>query len=55
MSKRYSETVDQAALTAVMDLGLARSADSFDKLVRDLARLLNVSVPGPPGGNQRPK
>lgn len=42
MSNGYSETVDQPALTAVFDLGAARTTASFDKLVRDLARLLGV-------------
>lgn len=39
--KSYRPTVDQAALTAVFDLALARSnAPSFDKLCREVERLL---------------
>jgi len=37
----YREAVDQAALTAVFDLQMARSADSFDKLCRDFRELLS--------------
>lgn len=41
----YSPTTDQAALTAVMDLHMARrNAPSFDKLWRDVARLMQASV-----------
>jgi len=41
MSARYSGTIDQPALAATMDLALARErSPSFDKLVRDLERLL---------------
>jgi hypothetical protein len=36
----YQETVDQPALTAVFGLEEARAAPSFDKLCRDLCRLL---------------
>ena len=36
----YRETVDQTALTAIFDLQEARAAPSFDKLCRDLERLL---------------
>ncbi len=36
----YQETVDQPALTAVLGLEEARAAPSFDKLCRDLCRLL---------------
>jgi len=43
----YSETVDQVALTALLDLGEARAAPSFDKLCRDLCRLL-ASMPQDP-------
>lgn len=42
----YSPTIDQAKLAAKMDLEQARAAPSFDKLVRELARigqLLNPS------------
>lgn len=41
----YSPTVDQPALTAAMDLDLARSGSpSFAKLWRDLERLLEASA-----------
>jgi hypothetical protein len=45
MPKGYSEGLDQPALTAVLDLKLARRVDSFDKLVRDVARLLGRIAP----------
>jgi len=38
--QRYVETLDQPALAAVLDLGTARRAASFDKLWRDVAGLL---------------
>lgn len=39
-SRRYRETRDQPALTALFDLEQARQADSFDKCYRDIVRLL---------------
>jgi hypothetical protein len=36
----YSETVDQPALSEAIDVARVRKAASFDKLVRDLGRLL---------------
>lgn len=36
----YVETLDQAALTACLDLDLTRRSDSFDKCYRELTRLL---------------
>ncbi len=36
----YTETEDQAALTAVFDMTAARRADSFDKCYRDLETIL---------------
>jgi hypothetical protein len=45
MPRGYSPTTDQPALTGLFDLGLARSSPSFDKLVRELTRLL---LPGTP-------
>ncbi|MEV0728316.1 DUF4276 family protein [Polymorphospora sp. NPDC050346] len=42
--RSYKPSVDQAALTAKFDLGMAREhASSFDKLWRDMARLLSDS------------
>lgn len=41
--KSYRETLDQPALTAVFDLGMARHAESFQKLCRDLQSLLLLS------------
>jgi hypothetical protein len=41
----YSETLDQPALTHAMSLELARSADSFDKMIREVARLLRRTAP----------
>lgn len=41
---KYSETVDQARMTATMDLTRCRlRCPSFDKLCRDLERLLSLS------------
>jgi len=37
---RYSPTVDQPALAAIFDLRQARAAPSFDKLWREMERLL---------------
>ena len=37
--KKYSETLDQAALTTLFDLDSARSADSFDKCYREIETL----------------
>jgi hypothetical protein len=45
MTSGYSETLDQPAFAAAMDLHAARRADSFDKLVRDVGRLLGVDYP----------
>lgn len=45
MPRGYSPTADQPALTGLFDLELARSSPSFDKLVRELTRLL---LPGAP-------
>ena len=39
---RYSETSDQAALTAVFDMTAARRADSFDKCYREIYQMLSV-------------
>lgn len=36
----YSPTLDQPALTAQFDIEVARRADSFDKCVREIRRLL---------------
>jgi len=40
MPRGYSPTADQPALTDLFDLELARRSPSFDKLVRELTRLL---------------
>jgi hypothetical protein len=45
MTSGYSETLDQPAFAAALDLASARQSDSFDKLVRDLSALLGVSAP----------
>jgi hypothetical protein len=44
--RSYSPTIDQPALAAVMDIDAARSAPSFDKLYRDVTRLLETATPG---------
>lgn len=41
----YSETVDQPALAAAMSLEEARATASFDKLWRDLVRILSATGP----------
>lgn len=42
MARGYSETVDQPALSALVDLDMAQSRSrSFDKLVRSVAALLS--------------
>jgi hypothetical protein len=39
----YKETVDQAPLTSVFDLKMAREhSDSFDKFYREVSRLLGI-------------
>lgn len=43
MPRGYSPTLDQPALTAVFDLEQARTAGSFDKLIRELTKLLTTS------------
>lgn len=50
----YSATVDQERLSAVLDIAAARKADSFDKLVRDVCRLLDLPVPPRPTDASRP-
>jgi len=40
MPRGYSPTTDQPGLTGLFDLALARNLPSFDKLVRELTRLL---------------
>lgn len=45
MQRGYSETLEQPKLTAVVDLDDARSAPSFDKLVRDVCALLGCEPP----------
>lgn len=42
--RRYSQTIDQAALAAGMDLAAARACRSFDRLCREIERLIR-----PPG------
>lgn len=49
----YSPTTDQPALAAAMDLTMARAnADSFDKLWRDVERLMSTSGPEPTAGGR---
>lgn len=40
--QKYSEKLDQPALTALFDLDQARRADSFDKFYREIAALLAI-------------
>jgi hypothetical protein len=44
--RRYSETVDQQVMARQCDLDLARRASSFDKLWREVDRILGLAVPG---------
>lgn len=48
----YQETLDQVALAAQLSLDEARSAASFDKLVRDVLRLVDALCP--PGAGTAP-
>lgn len=48
MANGYVETIDQAKLTAVFDLDRARDARSFDKLVREVCKLLQRPAPDRP-------
>jgi len=48
--RRYEERVDQPELTKHFDLQAARTTDSFDKLYRDIARLLSELEPSLPEG-----
>jgi len=53
--RRYLETDDQAALAAKMDIEVARrNCPSFDKLVREVERLLTQMNPCQPPSNQPP-
>jgi hypothetical protein len=46
--RRYSPTVDQPSLAAAIDLRQARGAPSFDKLWREVERLIrHRSIPSP--------
>lgn len=42
-NRRYSETLDQPALTALFDLQAARRANSFDKCYREIVRLMALA------------
>lgn len=48
MSVPYSPPLDQPALTSRFDLAAARTAASFDKFVREFARLVGVPSDFPP-------
>lgn len=45
MPEGYSEALDQPTLTWALDLEAARAAASFEKLVRDVARLIGRQAP----------
>jgi hypothetical protein len=55
MPRGYSETLDQPAFTAIFDLDDARRADSFDRMYRDLERLLTPRAPKHEMRPSRPK
>lgn len=42
-ARKYSETLDQPALTGVFDINAARRAGSFDKCYREVSRLLGCA------------
>jgi len=42
--RRYSETIDQLSLARTMDLSAARRAPSFDKMCREVERLLSEAA-----------
>lgn len=43
-TRNYSPTVDQSALTSIFSLELAARADSFDKCLREIKRLLSAAT-----------
>jgi hypothetical protein len=45
MGRGYSKTIEQPKLTAHLDLGRARRASSFDKLIREVCALLGTAPP----------
>lgn len=45
LNSRYSETVDQVSLTALMNFDEARRCQSFEKLCRDLGKFLEFAPP----------
>ncbi len=57
MTDGYSETIEQAKLTARFDLDRARDAPSFDKLVREVCKLLQRETPAraPAAGGGAPE
>jgi hypothetical protein len=44
-NRSYQETIDQAALTALFDIDVARQSPSFDKLCREMMTLFGVDAP----------
>jgi hypothetical protein len=40
--RKYSPAIDQAALVAAMDLAAVRSCKSFDRLCREIERLISL-------------
>jgi Domain of unknown function (DUF4276) len=43
-NRKYSETIDQPALTATFDLRLARKAPSFDKFYREVEQICRQAI-----------
>lgn len=52
MPRTYNPTTDQPAFTSRFDLEVARTAPSFDKFVREFARLMDVPSVFPPGATE---
>jgi len=54
--RKYRETLDQPALTAVFDLQAARASDSFDKCYREIVKLIErLRVPRVPEHGTPPR
>jgi hypothetical protein len=44
MGRRYSETVGRVKFATNFDLAMARSAPSFEKLWRDVSRMITAAI-----------
>lgn len=46
LGRNYTETTDQPAFTALFDMDIARTCDSFDKCYRDIKQMLETLYKG---------